>query len=141
MPFFKRDIGGGTRVVDRTQTGGYAPPEPGRVQTEDGTIVGSLSENTIPSGTEVKVNLPGPREPLFDARGNVSPRWYRFFLELYRRTGGPNDNVNFTPALRNLPLSPQALSIAGAAPTVQIVHTKEVPVASLSLSSEAPTIP
>ena len=139
MPFYREWNGGGEKVVNRDRTGPAPPPEPGIAQTEDGVIVGSLDDpNGVRPGTFVQVNLPGPREVLFDKHGNISPRWYRFFLELYRRTGGPNDNVNVTGSLRKVPLAPDSLTLSGIAPSAQITHSKTPTAASISITGAAP---
>ena len=142
MPFYRRQIVGDTeKAPDRTQTGFLAPPEPGIAQSESGAIVGSQEDPAaIRAGTEVKVSLPGPREPLFDASGMMAPRWYRFFSELYRRTGGTNDNVNFFGQFRQLESTAGSVSLTGAAPSAEIVHSKTPTVGSLGLSSDAPTL-
>ena len=142
MPFLRRQLNGG-KETDRTITGQLPPPEPGRAQTEDGRIVGSLpgDPSAIKTATEVHVTLPGPREQVIDAKGNMSPRWYRFFQELYRRTGATRDNVNLTPTLRKLAPTTGSLAITGGtAPTVGQNHVMTPTLGSLSLSSEAPTI-
>ena len=140
MPFQRRQLNG-EKEPDRTQTGHLAPPEPGRAQTEDGAIVGAgASPSIIKAATEVVVTLPGPREPVFDAKGNMAPRWYRFFSELYRRTGGTQDNVNFVPVFRKLSPTTAALSFVGAAPTAEISVTEAVPSGILALAGAAPMV-
>jgi hypothetical protein len=140
MPFQRVQLNG-IKVPDRTITGALPPPEPGVSQSEDGIIVGSVADPAgIKAGTEVVVTLPGPKEILFDSRGIMTPRWYRFFSELHRRTGGTRDNVNFVPALRKLPLEPFALMITGPAPTAQIVHIRMMGVGSLAITGIAPTV-
>ena len=140
MPFQRVQLNG-EKVPDRTITGALRPPEPGITQSEDGIIVGSLGDPAgIKAGTEVVVTLPGPKEVLFDSRGIMKPRWYRFFSELHRRTGGTQDNVNFVPAFRKLPLEDDMLMITGIAPTVQIVHIRMMSVGSLALTGIAPTV-
>jgi hypothetical protein len=140
MPF-QREYEGGIQVINRDRTGPPRPPEPGIAQTSEGTIVGSVTDPfTINPGTEVKVNLPGPRESFLDARGNVSPKWYRFFNELYRRTGGPKDNVNFVGQFRDIGLTPAGLVLTGAAPIAQITHTRQMSVGSLTLTGTVPTL-
>lgn len=38
---------------------------------------------------DVKVRIPGPREPLVNPDGTVSQQWRIFFEDLHSRTGGP----------------------------------------------------
>lgn len=140
MPFLRRQLNG-EKEPDRTQTGALAPPEPGIAQTEEGVIAGSLSEQSaIKVGTEVKVTPPGPHEKVIDARGHMTPRWYRFFRELYRRTGGTQDNVNFVGTFRQLAPPSTALAISGAAPSVDITHNRQTQVGGLTLSGGIPTV-
>lgn len=139
MPFQRR-FQGGVKIVDRTQTGIPRPPNTGVAQTEEGVIVGSLDNGIIEPGTAVKVSFPGPKESLLDPAGHMSPRWYRFLSELYRRTGGPNDNVNFVGTLRNIAFSPDSLAITGVAPSVEIAHTRMMTVGSVTLTGVAPTV-
>lgn len=134
MPFFRRQLNGG-KTPDRTITGQLPPPEPGVAQTEDGMIVGSTDDPSgIKAGTQVKVGLPGPREPVIDSLGYMSPHWYRFLQELYRRTGATRDNVNFVPGFRKLPLNPFSLALAGIAPSAEIVHIRQMGAGSLSIT-------
>lgn len=32
--------------------------------------------------------MPGARTPVVDSRGLLNPTWYRFFVDMYERTGG-----------------------------------------------------
>lgn len=50
-------------------------------------------------------NIPPPRVPLIDERTNLLSReWYRFFLSLFRLTGGGSNDLTLT----DLQLAPQA---------------------------------
>ena len=138
MPFLRRQLNG-EKEPDRTQTGALAPPEPGIAQSEEGIIVGSLEEQSaIKAGTEVFVTLPGPREAVLDARGNMTPRWFRFFQELHRRTGGTQDNVNFVGTFRLLGLTAGQAAFTSEAPSVEITNISGS--GSLTLGSDAPNI-
>jgi hypothetical protein len=105
------------KLVDRTRTGLPSSPETGKVQAATGNIVGDSASISIPQATPIAVAMPGPREPVIDARGIMTPRWRRFFEELYRRTGGYEDNIN--NANRELGTSTTgSVAITGYAPTV-----------------------
>jgi len=129
-------------VIDRTITGPPPPPNAGITQTETGNIVGDASGFVVPPATPIKVTLPGPRELVLDAKGCMSEHWWRFFEELYRRTGWIEDNVN--NASRSIggtgALDPAPLSLATAAPTVEITHNKSVPSVSMTITGVAPTV-
>ena len=116
------------------RTGPPQPPETGTTQSETGNIVGDASTIKITPATPVTVTIPGPRERVIDAQGNMTPRWRRFFEELYRRTGHIEDNINV--AGRNLSGAGTTGSIAftGAAPTVEIDHFRMMGLGSLSIA-------
>lgn len=140
MPFLQRQLNG-QKETDRTLTGIPPPPQPGRAQTESGMIVGSLADPAaIKAATEIPVSLPGPREPVVSKDGTITPIWYRFFQELYRRTGGTQDNVNFIPVARKLAPGTPSLTLTGLAPSIDINHFKTNATASLSLTGAAPSI-
>ena len=140
MPF-QRIHTDGERRIDRTLTGTPPPPEPGVAQSEDGSIVASTADPTnIDPGTFVRVNLPGPREPVLDSSGHMSPRWYRFFTELYRRTGATQDNVNFVPAFRKLAPTGFTLAFTGAAPLANIAHNRAMGAGAAVITGVAPTV-
>lgn len=140
MPFHRIYDNSGELIVDRTLTGVPPPPEPGVAQTDGGAIVGSEADITIKPGTFVRVTLPGPRERMIDDNGFISPRWYRFLQELYRRTGGVNDNVNWTGHQRDLGIPSATATFTGAAPSVAITHIRVTSAGSATFSSEAPTL-
>lgn len=141
MPFYREwdtEIDG--FIVNRNRTGPPPPPSTGRTQTETGVIVGDAPGFEVPPATPVKVNIPGPREAVIDARGNMTPRWRRFFEELYRRTGALEDNINSTDRNIGGTATAGSASLSGAAPSAEITHNKSVPVLSISLSGAAPTV-
>jgi len=132
MPF-NRTHPNGEPVIDRTQTGPPAPsPQTGTVQSEDGSIVSDSATIDIPRATPVFVNQPSPFEPVIDANGKITPRWWRFFDQLYRRTGGVVDNINRTPTTLLGSGSPAALVFAGIIPTAEIVHTRQIGLGSIT---------
>jgi hypothetical protein len=70
----------------------------------------------------------------------MSPRWWRFFEELYRRTGAIEDNINNADRVLTGAGTTGTLALAGVAPTAEISVTEAVPVGALALASEAPTV-
>lgn len=42
--------------------------------------------------SDIKTNIPLIGTPLMDSNGNISEVWWRFFLDLFNRTGGGNGN-------------------------------------------------
>lgn len=130
--------------INRDRTGTPPPPETGTVVDESGSIVAATAAVAISSGvppaTPVNVTLPGPNEPLVLKDGRISPRWWRFLDELYRRTGGIVDNINKLPATYLPSGAHDELVFTGYAPSVQITHIRDVGVASMTLTGEAVTI-
>jgi hypothetical protein len=122
--------------------GPLKPPNPGVAQVEDGSIVGAgEADPSIPPGTEVKVNFPAPRERVIDSNGIMSPRWYRFFEELYRRTGGIYDNVNVVLARRFLSTTTGSLALASQAPSAEITHIRQMGAGSLTMTGHESITP
>jgi len=128
----------GTYVTNRDRTG---PPKPvaytGTTQESDGNVVVANQAVTpsIPPPTPINVTLPGPSEPVMDANGRLNPRWWRFFNELYLRTGGLTDNINRAPQTFLVAGAADALAFVGAAPT--ILHPEDIrvpPTASISIT-------
>lgn len=146
MPFQKKwDPVTGTKVSDRTLTGPAVPaPETGTTVQEDGTVIVANQniQPQVPPATPVHVNFPGPNEPLIQANGLISPRWYRFLDELYRRTGGVVDNINKAPQTFLTTGAPASLVLSGIAPTVsRTVFIFRLPsTAAASLTGHAPTV-
>ncbi len=141
MPF-NRTHPNGEPVIDRTQTGPPAPsPQTGTLRAEDGAIVADSATIEIPRATPVFVNQPSPFEPVIDAEGKITPRWWRFFDQLYRRTGGVVDNINRVPTtlLGASSASTVAMTIAGKIPLVSKLLSLGAP-ASMSISGAAPTV-
>jgi hypothetical protein len=127
-------------VIDRELTGPPKPvPETGTIRAADGAIVADSTTVSIPPPTPIEVKFPGPREPVLDGNGNMTPRWYRFYKELYLRTGGPVDNINRVPTTTiGSGVTPTELTLAGAAPSVEIDHFRAVGVGTLSVSPTTP---
>jgi len=141
MPFNQRfDPELGFKVRDDTLTGPPPPPETGTIVEETGTVVADSETVVIAPATPVKVTIPGPREPIIDSHGKITPRWWRFLEELYRRTGAIEDNINNTSRTLTGAGTTGSMSLATASPFVQIDHTKEVTVTGLSLLGVAPTV-
>ena len=141
MPFNRRwDPAGNEYIIDRDLTGPPPPPSTGTTQTDTGVIVGDASNIDVPPATPVKVNLPGPNEAVLDSRGVMRPRWYRFFLELYRRTGAIEDNINNTSRQLGGSATTGSLVLTGAAPSAEISVTESPAAGSLSLTGIAPTV-
>ncbi|KKL72060.1 hypothetical protein LCGC14_2088690 [marine sediment metagenome] len=136
MPFLVTHPNG-EPVIDRTQTGPPAPsPQTGTVRAEDGSIVADSATIDIPRATPVFVNQPSPFEPVIDAEGRITPRWWRFLDQLYRRTGGVVDNINRVPTtlLGADASSTVAVTIAGIAPSAEITHIRAVGTASITVT-------
>jgi len=140
MPFQREwDPDVDTYVINRDNTG---PPKPtvltGTIKAEDGAIVADSTTVTVPPATPVKVTLPGPNEPVIDSQGRLNPRWWRFFNELYQRTGGITDNINRSPTSLLGAGTADALALAGVAPTLKIDPGPEMSLGTLSLAGSAP---
>ena len=140
MPFYERfDERTGEPIVDRTQTGPPAPsPSTGTIRAEDGSIVADSATIVIAPATPVFVNQPSPFEPVIDANGKITPRWWRFFDQLYRRTGGVVDNINRVPTqlLGGNLLDP--LVVTGEVAVVREHHIRVMTSGSMSLTGELP---
>lgn len=146
MAFQRRwDPDTGDYIVDRDLTGPPVPaPQTGTTQQVDGSII--VANQTItPSvapATPVQVTLPGPNEPIIDQSGRINPHWWRFFIELYQRTGGINDNINKAP-VTYLPTGvADALSITGAAPTISVTtnNTAVMSTGSTTITGYIPVV-
>lgn len=143
MPFQRewRQVNGGYELVPNRDRTGYPRPVPetGLVVEEDG-VIALANQNVrpdIPPATPVQVNLPGPNEPLVLSNGRINPRWWRFFDELYRRTGGPVDNINRAPTTYVGNSTPDALALAGIAPTVKIDPGPEMKLGTVTLAGQS----
>ena len=135
-------------VVNRDRTG---PPKPNSttgtaaaaLTDNDGNIVSAILAESpvvgIDPPTPIAVNLPGPNEPIVMANGKINHRWWRFFNELYLRTGGEVDAINTVPTTLLGAGSIDALALSGNAPTVKIDPGPEMKLGSLSLSGQTPT--
>jgi hypothetical protein len=147
MPFLREwDSEGEIYAVNRDQTG---PPKP---SSSTGTAAASLTDNDgnivsailasspvvgIDPPTPIEVNLPNPNEPVVMQDGRINHRWWRFFNELYLRTGGAVDAINRVPTTLLGAGSAAALALAGVAPTIKIDHGPEMALGSLSLTGQA----
>jgi len=141
MPFNQRfNPETGLKFRDDTLTGPPPPPETGTIVEETGLVVADSDTVVIAPATPVRVTIPGPREPVIDASGKITPRWWRFFEELYRRTGAIEDNINNTSRTLTGLGTTGSVVIASSAPSIQIAHIQAVPVTGLSLSGQSPTI-
>ena len=139
MPFH-REWGTGEYTVNRVRTGAVPPPETGTTAKEDGTVI-VANQNITPSiapSTPVKVNFPGPNEPMVGANGLISPRWWRFLDELYRRTGGVVDNINKVHTSYLFPTT-NALVLSGKSNTIsRTILIYEFPsTASVAMTGQA----
>lgn len=98
MPFLRRwDPATQTRIADRTLTGPAKPSaETGTIAKTDGTVIVANQnvQPSVPPSTPVNVILPSPNEPIIGKDGKINHNWWRFFNQLYLRTGGVLDNVN-----------------------------------------------
>lgn len=139
MPFQRRyDRESRDFVFDRSLTGPPKPkPSTGKAQTATGVIVGSAANQDIPPATPIPVSIPGINEPVVDSRGVMSPRWWRFFEELYRRTGALEDNINRTEILASDSTTTVALVLTGVVPSVIVQQT--VAGGSLSITGTTAT--
>ena len=134
--------------INRDRTGPPGPPQPGVVQTNAGVVTGADtnvvggSNVVLQPDKDIPVTIPGPREKVIDAHGNMSPRWRRFFEELYRRTGGAlEDTVNAASfTFSNPELAPDDLVITGAAPTLAYSWVVFPSTQSVSLTGQQPTV-
>jgi len=141
MPFnLEWDPESGTYITNRNRTGPPQSPSTGTTQADTGNIVGDSSTIAVTPATAINVTMPGPRERVIDASGNMAPRWRRFFEELYRRTGAFEDNVNTTSRELSGSGTTIALAITGYAPSAEITHIRDVGVGSLSFTGNVPTV-
>jgi hypothetical protein len=109
---------------------------------EDGTIIvaNQTIQPQIPPARPGTVTFPVPNEPLVGKDGRITPRWWRFLDELYRRTGGVVDNINKVPVFYLRP-STVSLVITGYAPTVLNPDDIRTPsTASVTLTGQDVTI-
>lgn len=121
MPFHREWEDGGY-VINRDRSGPVPPPETGTTVKEDGAVIVANQNVTpsIPPSTPVQVNFPGPNEPMVGANGMITPRWWRFLDELYRRTGGVIDNIN---KIHTTYLFPTTISVVLSGQSVTIDRT------------------
>jgi hypothetical protein len=134
MPFH-REWRDGDVIINRNRTGPLPPPETGTTTEASGNVV----QSGAPPPTPVEVTFPGPNEPMVGPNGLITPRWWRFLDELYRRTGGPVDNINKAFGSRLNPGS-DALVLSGAAPVVNVAEISIPSTQSVALTGYAPTV-
>jgi hypothetical protein len=65
----------------------------------------------------------------------MSPRWWRFFEELYRRTGALEDNINGVEIISGSSATTAAMTITGAAPT--IINLTTLGTGSMAVAGQA----
>ena len=134
-------------VINRDRTG---PPKP---SSTTGTAAASLTDNDgnivsavlaqspvvgIAPPTPITVTLPSPSEPIIMANGRINHRWWRFFNELYLRTGGAVDAVNKVPTTLLGAGTVDALALAGKVPTLQHNRVSAPTTASISITETTP---
>ena len=125
----------GAYVTNRDRTGPPIPaPQTGTVVAEDGSVVAQSATINITPATPVHVNLPSPNEPIITADGKINHRWWRFFNELYLRTGGVVDNINRVPTSLLGAGSHGQLAFTGYAPSVELTHIRQMPTGSLGFT-------
>ena len=140
MPFQRRwDEQSQEWVIDRDLTGPPPPPSTGTIKAEDGSIVADSTTVSIPPATPVTVDQPSPFEPVIDANRKITPRWWRFFDQLYRRTGGVVDNINRVPATLLGSGGTVAMTITGAAPSLSWTQAMGAP-ANMTITGAAPSL-
>jgi len=129
-----------TKRPNRDRTGPPPPPETGTVRAADGTIVADSATIDIPPPTPVNVDQPSPSEPLIDGMGRITPRWWRYLDQIYRRTGGVVDNINRVPTSLLGPdfASTVAMTLTGQAPT--ILNPTTVSAGSMAITGTTPSV-
>jgi hypothetical protein len=142
MPFH-REWEDGKYIFNRNRTGPLPPPETGTTVQEGGAVIYANQAVTpaVPPSTPVQVNFPGPNEPIVGPNGLITPRWWRFLDELYRRTGGPVDNINRRPEVY-LPPDTASMVLSGqsVASSRTIFIYKFPSTASVSLTGYIPLV-
>ena len=128
----------GTKVTNRDQTSPPPPPETGLATEADGTVILANQNTTpnIPPATPITVTFPGPNEPMVLPNGMISPRWWRFLNELWRRTGGYQDNINKISSIYFFPTS-GSLVLSGVAPTINIAEIGAPSTVSVAMTGQA----
>jgi len=142
MPFYRRwDNAAQDFIIDRDLTGPPKPsPSTGTTQGPDGTIIAASATIAIAPATPVEVTQPSPFEPMVDKNGRISAKWWRFFDQLYRRTGGVMDNVNRVPTTAVGAGGTVALGLTGATSTLLHNSIRKPAKVSLSFTGYAPTV-
>jgi len=133
--FINRDLTGPPKSSSSTGTAAAS------LTDNDGNIVSAILAQSpiigIAPPTPITVTLPGPNEPII--LGNrINPRWWRFFNELYLRTGGLVDAVNKVPTTLLGAGTVDEIAFGGDALTVRIDHGPETKLGSLALAGTTP---
>ncbi|MHA1952210.1 MAG: hypothetical protein ACW987_20395, partial [Candidatus Thorarchaeota archaeon] len=78
MPFNRRwDESIREYVIDRDLTGPPKPvPSTGTKVAATGAVIADSTAVAVPPATPIPVTIPAPREPVLDAFGAMSPRWW-----------------------------------------------------------------
>lgn len=146
MPFLRRwDPDTQTRIADRTLTGPAKPSaETGTIAKTDGTVIVANQnvQPSVPPSTPVNVILPSPNEPIIGKDGKINHNWWRFFNQLYLRTGGVIDNVNQVHTTYAISGGVDALAFTGTTPTIDIEEIAVPTVGSITVTglSEEPAL-
>ncbi len=142
MPFQRRyDEASREYVIDRDLTGPPKPvPSTGTKVSETGAVVADSSVIKVAPATPIPVTIPGIRELVVDSNGVLTPRWWRFFEELYRRTGAIQDNINNASRTLAGSATTRSMAFSGAAPSVEITHIRQMGTGSLTAAGIAPSI-
>ncbi len=142
MPFKRRwDEASREYVIDRDLTGPPKPvPSTGTKVTATGAVVADSATIAVPPATPIPVTIPGIREPVVDSNGVMTPRWWRFFEELYRRTGAIQDNINNASRALAGSATTGSMVFTGAASSLKINFIKSPGTASLTATGIAPSI-
>jgi hypothetical protein len=130
-----------TKVPNTSATGPVPPPETGVIAETDGDlkVANQAVFPAVPPVTPVEVILPSPNEPIIGRDGKINHNWWRFFNQLYRRTGGHQDNVNRILRSYIIAGSPDALAFTGGgAPTLDIEEGAKPTAGSATLSGQLP---
>ena len=142
MPFLRKwDPDTQTRIADRTLTGPAKPSaETGTIAKTDGTVIVANQnvQPSVPPSTPVNVVLPSPNEPIIGKNGRINHNWWRFFNQLYLRTGGVLDNVNQIHTTYAISGGVDALAFTGTTPTTDIEEIAVPTVGSATMTGETP---
>ena len=141
MPFNREwDDGIAEYTINRDRTRPPTPPSTGTTVASTGAVIADSTEVTVRPSKVIKVTIPGPREKVINARGEMNQSWRRFFEELYRRTGYIEDNVNGLTdrTLAGNTAAAVAIAITGNAPTVLHTRLAAPSTGSIAITGETP---